>query len=196
LPVVRQDRRATDKSLKWRRAFSTGWRQLVENALSGERARVKARARWLGSSPMEGTSGAADLEALRGASGEAALGPGCVGLREQFSTPARSDARWLRERAASGLVGSPASRKRAVRRPRRPTSSRLLAAAGLRGEVAVDASLGFGPATTGIGLSSRYRCGFVTRGVRADRVGAKLRRLLPSGWREMSGGESRPAPGS
>jgi len=82
-----------------------------------------------------------------------------------------------------------------VRRPRRPKSSRLFARNGLRGEVTGEAALGFGRATLGSGFSPRCRCGLVTRGVRADRVGAKLRRRLSSGRREESGGESRPAPG-
>jgi hypothetical protein len=80
---------------------------------------------------MEGTSGAADLGPLRGGSGEAALGPGRVWLRKQLGAPVRADGRGLRKQLALGLSGPPASRKQAVRRPRRPKSSRLLAGEGL-----------------------------------------------------------------
>jgi len=44
------------------------------NALRGGSSRAKAWQRSDGSSPMEGTSGAADFGSLRGDSGEAALG--------------------------------------------------------------------------------------------------------------------------
>lgn len=47
----------------------------------------------------------------------------------------------------------------------------------------------------GAGLSPQCWSDLATRGVRADRVGAKLRHPLPSGWREAPGGESRPASG-
>jgi len=49
---------------------------------------------------MEGTSGAADPGPLRGGSGEAALGPGGVGLREQSCAPVQADAREPRKQLA------------------------------------------------------------------------------------------------
>jgi len=54
---------------------------------------------------------------------------------------------------------------------------------------------GFGWMAGGAGLSSQYWSDLVTRGVRADRVGAKLRHPLSSGWCEAPDGESRPASG-
>jgi hypothetical protein len=54
---------------------------------------------------------------------------------------------------------------------------------------------GFGWMAGGAGFSTQCRDDPVTRGVRADRVGVKLRYSLPSEWCEVPGGESRPASG-
>jgi hypothetical protein len=151
------------------------------------------RRRWLS---MEGTSGAADLAALRGASGEAALGPDgraaqaakasncaerCWPIRASGSfqrpvsvrrlvpsNPSKGGRVRARRRAAcaSGTYGGPRAgafsrERRFVRRHREGGSRR-----------------GFGPtaAPKVASASSRWRDGVVTRGVRADRVGAKLSR--------------------
>lgn len=91
---------------------------------------------------MEGTSGAADPGFLRGDPGEAALGPGGVGLREQSGALVRADARGLRKqlrwvcsgrrpresgpcRGHAGPRSRVCSRGRPVRRDRRRCVARL-----------------------------------------------------------------------
>lgn len=140
---------------------------------------------------MEGTSGAADFGSLRGDSGEAALGPGI----RRVSSPVPSF--WmnvcdLRKQVAWHSFRPLVSRKRTVRGPRKPTVSRSFARSGLWDGI-VRVLSGFGWMAGGAGLSPQYWSDLVTGGVRADRVGAKLRRSLTSEWHEMPGGESRPA---
>jgi len=65
---------------------------------------------------MEGTSGAADLDPLRGGSGEAALGPGVIGLREQGGGFCLNDAVHAAQAASSVAVQLLASRKQVVQR--------------------------------------------------------------------------------
>jgi len=123
---------------------------------------------------MEGTLGAADLGLLRGSSGEAALGPGSVGFVRRArlgQTRASCASGWRGSGRATGLA------KAGRRRLRRPSSSCLLTRVGLRGGIAGHASSGFGWVVFGVGFSFRHRGGLVTRGARADRVGAKLRCL-------------------
>jgi len=77
-PAARQGRRVgawVCLARQQRRAFSTGWWQPVEKVPSDGQTRAKARFPASGGSSMEGTSGAVDLEPLRGGSSEAALGP-------------------------------------------------------------------------------------------------------------------------
>jgi len=83
---------------------------------------AKARQATEGGSSMEGTSGSADPGALRGASGEAALGPGWSRAAQAARPrPCRVDLRDPRKRiAALCPPGLPASRERAVRGLRGP----------------------------------------------------------------------------
>jgi len=66
---------------------------------------------------MEGTSGAADPDLLRGSSGEAALGPRvAVPAQAEHSRSCQWDLRDLRKQiAALCLAGLPASRERVAR---------------------------------------------------------------------------------
>jgi len=89
----------------------------------------------------------------------------------------RASTCYLRKRVVVCLFGLLVSRKRAVRRPREPYVARVCSwVQGLRGGIVGDTWFGFGRAASlSIGNSSRCSRGFATRGVRADRVGAKLR---------------------
>jgi len=102
----------------------------VENTLPEESDRAKALLARAVAHRMESTSGAADLESLRGDSGEAALGMS-AGLRKQVGVSSGRVA-GLREQIVGCPVGPLASRKRAGRRPRKPKSS--FTRAGVRGE--------------------------------------------------------------
>jgi len=86
-PGVRQGRRGTKESEKWRRVLSTRWQQVVDNALPEGRSGRKPLTRSDSSSSVEGTSGAADSGSLRGGPDDAALGLGSVGLRKQVGAP-------------------------------------------------------------------------------------------------------------
>jgi hypothetical protein len=68
-------------------------------------------------SPMEGTSGAADLALLRGRAGEAALGPGCVRASDTSRAAAFGARRETTRRGALPAT----SRERVVEGPRAPT---------------------------------------------------------------------------
>jgi len=83
--------------------------------------------------------------------------------------------------------------KQAERRPRKPTSFCLLRRDGLRGGIAGNVLVGLGWRALGAGFSFQFRSDLATRGVRANRVGEKLRRPLASGRREVLGSESWPA---
>jgi hypothetical protein len=130
---------------------------------------------------MEGTSGAADLAALRGASGEATLGPD--GRAAQAAMAANRAERCWSIRASGSLQRAVSVRRLLTSYPveRRagereaagglrkrdawgPTSPRFLARAKARAAASLSVT----------SVSSRWRGGVVTRGVRADRVGAKL----------------------
>jgi len=100
-------------------------------------------------SPMEGTSGAADLALLRGRAGKAALDPGCVRA---------SDASRVRELLPFAGVGL-------VRWDRQVS---LPHGSGNAGRFGMPEQPG------NVGLSSRRRSALTTRGVRADRVGVVL----------------------
>jgi hypothetical protein len=93
LPVA-PSRAADPARLKRRRTLSTGWQQAVDNIpfprLHGRGssppgplvdealARTSTLSKMVAGSSMEGTSGAADLDLLRGRACDAALDPGCV----------------------------------------------------------------------------------------------------------------------
>jgi len=132
----------------------------------------------------------ADLDPLRGESGEAALGPGCSsGLRKRTDPhPSRAGVSAPRKRRAGASSGPPASRKRAMRGPHEPDALHVDACVYVRVCVtrrvrAVGSSETHRPAplerrrsaSRSTGLSSRCSRGSATRGVRVDRVGAKLR---------------------
>jgi hypothetical protein len=68
-------------------------------------------------SPMEGTSGAAELVLLRGRTGDAALGPGCV----RASDTSRAAALRARRETRRRRLLQAASRERVVEGPRAPT---------------------------------------------------------------------------
>jgi len=126
---------------------------------------------------MEGTSGAVDPGSLRGESGEASLGSGWYwSARAGRSVCAGRMCVICASRLSCVLLGLLASRKRVVRRSRRPYVARVCSwVQGLRGGIVGDTWFGFGRAVSlSNGNSSRCSRDLVTRGVRADRVGAKL----------------------
>jgi len=109
-PPLRQGRRI-QRDCKRRRAFSTGWQHSVEKprspgglvpfgSLEGVASAVPQGD---AGSSTEGTSGTADLGLLRGRTGDAALGPGCVRASDTWrdGTPCLSQDRWRRVVAGS-----------------------------------------------------------------------------------------------
>jgi hypothetical protein len=135
-----------------------------------------------GHSSMEGTSGAADRGPLRGGSGEAALGPGWCPRKRPIRAGGSRASGFPRpgSLAQAGCLGAVAS----------------IAKAGSRGGLVrgtVNPRFPRGLRPRRHRPSSRRRHELTTRGVRADRVGAKLspRGIAARG----AGGESRPAPG-
>jgi hypothetical protein len=93
---------------------------------------------------MEGTSGAADLGPLRGGSGEAALGPGGVGLCKQSG--AAGSGRCARAAQAAGVesVRAAGLAKAGCAEATQAYILVLIVRVGLRGEIAGYALDGFG----------------------------------------------------
>jgi hypothetical protein len=151
------------------------------------RYRVKARYAGPGGSAMEGTSGAADLEPLRGGSGEAALDP-------RRSAKAGRGVTWSRSSLAFTCEGH---------------GSRGVIVGGIPYQLVSDSFRGSGsrqPRCTGLSL----RCAPIMRQEVSERIGlgrSSRRGPLSGGTsgtcvayacparREAPGGESRPAPG-
>jgi hypothetical protein len=141
---------------------------LVPSGDSGSR-------RWPARSPMKGTSGAADLDLLRGRAGDAALGLRCVPVNGA---------------CANGLRAGGSSRAH----ENLPFAGVVLVRWNRYWRLSLT-----GAAPGSAGVSTRRCRGSTTRGVRADRVGVRLASRVTARKGERAaprriGGESTPAP--